>query len=96
VFDSFCELSKVVHQSLYDLYSPTVATTGRDLCNIYEKYLNWCDHIPEALRLDLHSTPAVLFTQYVVAAALKDLQMELISTSACIIITLSYYFSALA
>ena len=69
VFDSFCELSKVVHQSLYDLYSPVVATTSRGLLNIYIKYLNWYDHIPEALRLSVNFTPAVLFMQYVISAA---------------------------
>jgi hypothetical protein len=67
VFDSFCELSKVVHQSLYAFYSPVVATTSRDLRSIYIKYLNWYDHIPEALRLGVNFTPAVLFTQYVLS-----------------------------
>ena len=59
----FCELSELVHQSLYVLHSPGKPVTSRDLLNIYTQYLNWYDRIPEVLRLGHNFTPAVLFAQ---------------------------------
>lgn len=65
VYKCFCELSELVHQSLYILHSPGRPLTSRDLLNIYTQYLNWYDRIPEVLRLGHNFTPAVLFAQYV-------------------------------
>lgn len=65
VYKCFCELSELVHQSLYVLHSPGQPLTSRDLLNIYTQYLNWYDKIPEVLRLGHNFTPAVLFAQYV-------------------------------
>lgn len=65
VYKCFCELSELVHQSLYVLHSPGRPLTSRDLLNIYTQYLNWYDKIPEVLRLGHNFTPAVLFAQYV-------------------------------
>lgn len=65
VYKCFCELSELVHQSLYILHSPGNPLTARDLLTIYTQYLNWYDRIPEALRLGHNFTPAVLFAQYV-------------------------------
>ncbi|KAL2758317.1 hypothetical protein ACRALDRAFT_1061517 [Sodiomyces alcalophilus JCM 7366] len=62
VYRCFCELSELVHQSLYVLHSPWRPLTSRDLLNIYTQYLNWYDQIPEVLRLGHNFTPAVLFT----------------------------------
>ncbi|RFU76407.1 nitrogen assimilation transcription factor nira [Trichoderma arundinaceum] len=63
VYKCFCELSELVHESLYVLHSPGRPLTARDLLNIYTKYLNWYDRIPEVLRLGHNFTPAVLFAQ---------------------------------
>lgn len=61
VYKCFCELSELVHQSLYILHSPGKPLTSRDLLSIYTQYLNWYDRIPEVLRLGHNFTPAVLF-----------------------------------
>ncbi|PHH87180.1 hypothetical protein CDD83_9208 [Cordyceps sp. RAO-2017] len=61
VYKCFCELSELVHQSLYVLHSPGKPLTARDLLGIYTQYLNWYDQIPEVLRLGHNFTPAVLF-----------------------------------
>ena len=63
VYKCFCELSELVHESLYILHSPGKPLTARDLLNIYTQYLNWYDRIPEVLRLGHNFTPAVLFAQ---------------------------------
>jgi hypothetical protein len=63
VYKCFCELSELVHQSLYILHSPGRPLTARELLNIYTQYLNWYDRIPEVLRLGHNFTPAVLFAQ---------------------------------
>jgi len=63
VYKCFCELSELVHQSLYILHSPGRPLTSRDLLGIYTQYLNWYDRIPEVLRLGHNFTPAVLFAQ---------------------------------
>ncbi|KAF3354671.1 hypothetical protein VD0004_g7370 [Verticillium dahliae] len=62
VYRCFCELSELVHQSLYVLHSPGRPLTSRDLLSLYTQYLNWYDRIPEVLRLGHNFTPAVLFT----------------------------------
>ncbi|KAA8636754.1 hypothetical protein SMACR_00182 [Sordaria macrospora] len=61
VYKCFCELSELVHQSLYILHSPGRPLTSRDLLKKYTQYLNWYDRIPEVLRLGHNFTPAVLF-----------------------------------
>ncbi|KAI8722620.1 Zn(2)-C6 fungal-type domain-containing protein [Fusarium sp. LHS14.1] len=61
VYKCFCELSVLVHRSLYILHSPGRPLTSRDLLDIYTQYLNWYDRIPEVLRLGHNFTPAVLF-----------------------------------
>ena len=63
VYKCFCELSELVHRSLYILHSPGRPLASRDLLAIYTDYLNWYDRIPEVLRLGHNFTPAVLFAQ---------------------------------
>lgn len=63
VYKCFCELSELVHESLYILHSPGRPLSSRDLINIYTDFLNWYDNIPEVLRLGHNFTPAVLFAQ---------------------------------
>ncbi|OAA63523.1 c6 zinc finger domain containing protein [Niveomyces insectorum RCEF 264] len=57
----FCELSELVHDSLYILHSPGWPLTSRDILSIYTRYLHWYGTIPEVLRLGQTFTPAVLF-----------------------------------
>lgn len=66
VFKTFCELSEIVHKSLYTLYSPGGPVTGKKLLDAYNLFINWYDGIPTALRLGHNFTPAVLFAQYVI------------------------------
>jgi hypothetical protein len=73
VYKCFCELSELVHQSLYILHSPGRPLTSRDLLTIYTQYLNWYDKIPEVLRLGHNFTPAVLFAQCVPYPMTPDL-----------------------
>ncbi|KAM7205224.1 Zn(2)-Cys(6) zinc finger domain protein [Rhypophila sp. PSN 637] len=61
VYKCFCELSELVHQSLYMLHSPGKPLTANDLQAIYKRYLLWYKHIPEVLKFGKNYTPAVLF-----------------------------------
>jgi hypothetical protein len=63
VYKTFCELSEIVHNSLYTLYTPGTHVTGKKLLRVYTQYLSWYDSIPTALRLGHNFTPAVLFAQ---------------------------------
>ncbi|KAK2073408.1 hypothetical protein P8C59_007695 [Phyllachora maydis] len=61
VYKCFCELSELVHHSLYGLHAPGRPLTSRDLLRVYRQYLDWYDRVPEVLRLGHNFTPAVLF-----------------------------------
>ncbi|CZR70072.1 related to nitrate assimilation regulatory protein nirA [Phialocephala subalpina] len=61
VFKTFCELSEIVHNSLYTLYAPGSNVTRETLMTSYYAYLRWYDDIPTTLRLGANFTPAVLF-----------------------------------
>ena len=63
VYKTFCELSEIIHKSLYTLYSPGTHVTSKALLEAYTHYLNWYDVIPASLRLGHNFTPAVLFAQ---------------------------------
>jgi hypothetical protein len=63
VYKAFCELSEIVHKSLYVLYTPGNHCTSKSLVGVYTIYLHWYDGIPEVLRLGQNSTPSVLFVQ---------------------------------
>ncbi|KAI9648945.1 hypothetical protein NHQ30_001511 [Ciborinia camelliae] len=62
VYATFCELSEIVHQSLYLFYAPGSNFTSNSLLQVYTRYLRWYDSIPTALRLGHNFTPAVLFS----------------------------------
>ncbi|KAF7862637.1 hypothetical protein EAF04_007510 [Stromatinia cepivora] len=62
VYATFCELSELVHQSLYLLYAPGSNFTSNSLLQVYTRYLRWYDSIPAALRLGHNFTPSVLFS----------------------------------
>ncbi|KAE8441718.1 hypothetical protein EG329_004504 [Mollisiaceae sp. DMI_Dod_QoI] len=61
VFKTFCELSEIVHHSLYTLYAPGSNVNSKTLMESYTAYLRWYDAIPTTLRLGHNFTPAVLF-----------------------------------
>ncbi|KAF8856146.1 hypothetical protein BDZ45DRAFT_480930 [Acephala macrosclerotiorum] len=61
VFKTFCELSEIVHNSLYTLYAPGCNVTRETLMASYFAYLRWYEDIPTTLRLGANFTPAVLF-----------------------------------
>jgi hypothetical protein len=63
VIRCFAELSELVHQTLYLLYSPDGSLSASTLLNTYTKYLEWFDEVPRALRLGHNFTPSVLFCQ---------------------------------
>ncbi|KAK3376353.1 fungal-specific transcription factor domain-containing protein [Lasiosphaeria ovina] len=61
VFRCLCEISDLVHQSVFMLRTPGRPLTRDALLEIYTNYLDWYDGIPNSMRLGLSSTPAVLF-----------------------------------
>lgn len=61
VYKCFCELSELVHASLYILHTPGRPLTGPDLLSIYTQFIDWYDTVPVALKLGDNFTPAVLF-----------------------------------
>jgi hypothetical protein len=63
VYKCFCELTELVHETMYVLYTPGRCLMGRDIVKLYTKYLGWYDNIPEVLRLGHNFTPSVLFAQ---------------------------------
>nr|CEG03766.1 unnamed protein product [Fusarium acuminatum CS5907] len=63
VYKCFCELSELVHQSLYLMYTPGKSLTARGLLNTFTEYLSWYDTMPDVLRLGHNFSPAVLFAQ---------------------------------
>lgn len=65
IYQCCCELSELVHQSLYSLYSPGRPFTATDLSSIYARYMAWYGQVPEMLELGANFTPATLFVQYV-------------------------------
>ncbi|KAJ6438335.1 amino-acid permease inda1 [Purpureocillium lavendulum] len=64
IFKCFCELSDVVHEALYLLYSPGEPLAASSISSIYAKYLQWYEELPEVLRLGRNFTPSVLFAHY--------------------------------
>lgn len=63
VFKCSCELSELIHETLYLLLSPTHPPMGKEVLKMYTKYLSWYDLLPEFFRLGHNSTPAVMFAQ---------------------------------
>ncbi|KAL6917071.1 hypothetical protein FSST1_008566 [Fusarium sambucinum] len=61
VYKCFCELSELVHQSLYLMHTPGKSLTARGLLNTFTEYLSWYDTMPDVLRLGHNFSPAVLF-----------------------------------
>ncbi|EXK25618.1 hypothetical protein FOMG_17719 [Fusarium oxysporum f. sp. melonis 26406] len=78
VFKCFCELSELVHQSLYLVHSPRKPLIARVLLRIFTDYLNWYDGVPNLLRLGHNFTPTVLFVHMYYHFAILQLFRPLI------------------
>lgn len=63
VYKCFCELSELVHDSLYTLHTPGRPLSGPDILTKYTQFMNWYERVPVALKLGQNFTPAVLFAQ---------------------------------
>ncbi|KAK7720284.1 hypothetical protein SLS63_009956 [Diaporthe eres] len=61
VYKCFCELSELVHDSLYTLHTPGRPLCGPDVLTKYTQFMNWYERVPVALKLGQNFTPAVLF-----------------------------------
>jgi hypothetical protein len=60
---SLCELSTIIHSTLYVMYTGTDSLTSREILDRYTRMLDWYSSLPEMLRLGENSTPSVLFIQ---------------------------------
>ena len=63
IYNCCCELSKIIHKSLYALYCSTTTINSKDVARIYNEYLDWYKNVPEILRLGRNFTPQVLVVQ---------------------------------
>jgi hypothetical protein len=63
VYNTFCKLSEIVHETMFVLYKPESRLTSRTILAVYTKYLDWYNSLPDILRLGKNFTPTVLFTQ---------------------------------
>ncbi|POS83322.1 hypothetical protein EPUL_004722 [Erysiphe pulchra] len=62
VFVIFCDLSDIIHRSLYILNSPREKVTSFRLLACYTEFLHWYDSNPTKMRLGQVFTPAILFS----------------------------------
>jgi hypothetical protein len=60
---SLCELSTIIHGTLYVMYADADSLRSRDIMDRYTQMLGWYGSLPEVLRLGGNSTPSVLFVQ---------------------------------
>lgn len=63
VYKCFCELSELVHESLYTLHTPGRPLQGPEILRLYTRMMDWYEKVPVALKLGQNFTPAVLFAQ---------------------------------
>lgn len=63
VYGCFCDLSRLVHRTLYFLHSPGSPIVAQDLVDLYTQYLDWYEKVPQVLKLGSNFTPPVLFVQ---------------------------------
>ena len=63
VYKSLCELSTIIHSTLYVMHADTDPVSSRDILDQYTRMLGWYSSLPEVLRLGENSTPSVLFVQ---------------------------------
>src|SRR5271170_3803018 len=59
-----CELSEIMHDSLYVLYTPGGNFSSKTLLEIYAHYLAWKASLPEPCHIGATPMPAVLHLQY--------------------------------
>ena len=63
VYKSLCELSTLIHSTLYVTYAGADSVHSRDVIDLYTRMLGWYSSLPMVLRLGENSTPSVLFIQ---------------------------------
>jgi hypothetical protein len=63
VFQTLCEISEIISDTLYLLYAPGGRLTSRKVLEVYELYLDWYNALWVELRLGQNFTPAVLYIQ---------------------------------
>lgn len=61
VCKTYSELSEIVHKSLYLMHTPGSISTGQNLLEIHNQYLQWYDFVPAALLLGQKFKLCVLF-----------------------------------
>ena len=69
VFRSLCELSTIINDTLYTLYTlhtPGGVLSSQKILDAYTRYLNWYCALPDPLRRGRNFTPSSLFIQYVI------------------------------
>lgn len=59
-----CELSEIIHDSLYVLYAPGGNLSSTTLLEVYANHRAWKGSLPEPCHLDATPMPAVLHLQY--------------------------------
>lgn len=65
IYNCFCNLSEIVHSSLYILYNPVSFVTSTKILNVYTRYLEWYSYLSKSLHQHDSPSPAALFIQYV-------------------------------
>jgi hypothetical protein len=59
-----CELSEIIHDSLYEFYTPSGNLTSTSLLEVYSHHLAWKGSLPEPCHLGAAPMPVVLYLQY--------------------------------
>lgn len=80
IYRALCEVSEIIHRSLYILYSSGRPISSTDIINIYTEYLSWYSKLPATLRLGGNSTPHMVYTQLVPPCAFTNSLSSLISS----------------
>jgi hypothetical protein len=63
VYRYLCELSEIIHNSLYEFYTPGGNLSSTSLLEVYSHHLAWKDSLPELCHLGAAPMPALLYLQ---------------------------------
>lgn len=63
IYTCFCELSEIIHRSLYVFYTPSSSLMSKKVLGIYTEYLEWYNYLPGGLRFGENASPAAFFLQ---------------------------------
>lgn len=61
IFRGTCELSHVIYESLYTLYTPSRPVIIEDVMGVYQQYLEWYESMLPVLKSGENSTPMAIF-----------------------------------